>query len=47
LPKSGPVLIYAAPGKQDFYQKLGFSSLKTGMALFPNPERYRSKGYLE
>jgi len=47
LPQSGPVLIYAAPGMQDFYRKFGFGLLKTGMALFPDPERYRSKGYLE
>ena len=47
LPKGGPVLIYAAPGMQDFYRKFGFGRLKTGMALFPDPERYRSKGYLE
>jgi ribosomal protein S18 acetylase RimI-like enzyme len=47
LPNSGPVLLYAAPGKQAFYRKFGFGVLKTGMALFPDPERYRSKGYLE
>ena len=47
LPKRGPVLICAAPGKKDFYRKFGFGNLKTGMGLFPNPERYRAKGYLE
>jgi aralkylamine N-acetyltransferase len=47
LPKSGPVLIFVAPGKQDFYRKLGFGNLKTGMGLFPNPEMSRAKGYLE
>jgi aralkylamine N-acetyltransferase len=47
LPKSGTVLIFVAPGKQDFYRKLGFGSLKTGMGLFPNPEMSRAKGYLE
>ena len=47
LPQGGAVLIYAAPGMQDFYRKFGFGLLKTGMALFPDPERYRSKGYLE
>jgi aralkylamine N-acetyltransferase len=46
LPRSGPVLIYAAPGKQDFYRQFGFEVLKTGMARFPDPERYRAKGYL-
>ena len=47
LPKSGPVLIFVAPGKQDFYRKFGFGKLKTGMGLFPNPEMSRAKGYLE
>jgi GNAT superfamily N-acetyltransferase len=47
LPPNGPVLIYAAPGKQDFYRQFGFRALKTGMALFRDPERYRSQGYLE
>lgn len=47
LPKSGPVLIYVAPGKQDFYRKFGFGNLTTGMGLFPNPELYRARGYLE
>jgi hypothetical protein len=47
LPQSGPVLIYAAPGKQNFYRQFGFGVLKTGMALFRDPERYRSQGYLE
>jgi ribosomal protein S18 acetylase RimI-like enzyme len=47
VPKSGPVLIFVAPGKQDFYRKFGFGNLKTGMGLFPNPEMSRVKGYLE
>lgn len=47
IPKSGPVLIYVAPGKQDFYRKFGFGNLKTGMGLFPNPETSRANGYLE
>ncbi|MBI5552708.1 MAG: GNAT family N-acetyltransferase [Desulfobacterales bacterium] len=47
LPKNAPVLIYAAPGKENFYRKLGFGKLKTGMGLFPNPAMSRAKGYLE
>ena len=47
LPKSGLVLIFVAPGKQDFYRKFGFGNLKTGMGLFPHPEMSRAKGYLE
>jgi len=47
LPKSASVLIFVAPGKQDFYRKFGFGNLKTGMGLFPNPDMSRAKGYLE
>ncbi len=46
LPPGGPVLIYAAPGKQEFYRQFGFEVLQTAMARFPDPERYRAKGYL-
>jgi len=47
LPKISISLIYAAPGKENFYRKLGFSSLKTGMGLFPNPEWFRVNEYIE
>lgn len=47
LPKGGKVLIFVAPGKQDFYRKFGFGNLKTGMGLFPNPEISKAQGYLE
>jgi hypothetical protein len=40
------ILIYVVPGKQVFYEKLGFGHLKTGMGLFPNPEISRNNGYL-
>ncbi len=47
LPKGGLVLIYVVPGKQNFYSKFGFGNLKTGMGLFPNPEKSKAQGYLE
>jgi ribosomal protein S18 acetylase RimI-like enzyme len=47
LPKESTVLIFSAPGKEEFYRPFGFCNLKTGMGLFPNPELSRSKGYLE
>jgi aralkylamine N-acetyltransferase len=47
LPPHATVLIYVAPGKENFYRKFGFGKLKTGMGLFPNPEMSRAKGYLE
>ncbi len=42
----GPVLIYAVPGKQGFYEKLGFSVLRTGMGRFPDREKAREKGLI-
>ena len=41
------VLLYASPGKEDFYRKLGFSKMNTGMALFQNAEGMRRKGFTE
>ncbi len=46
LPKTSTVLIYAAPGKENFYRKFEFNSLKTGMALFHDPGWYRDNGYI-
>lgn len=47
LPKGGgPVLIYAVPGKEGFYEKLGFSVLRTGMGRFPDKRMARDKGLI-
>jgi len=46
LPKDATTLIYAAPGKQTFYEKQNFKHLKTGMGLFPDPEKSKAKGYI-
>lgn len=40
-------LLYAAPGKEEFYQKLNFRRMKTGMALFLNSDQMQSKGFTE
>lgn len=40
-------ILYAAPGKEAFYQKLGFSRLKTGMGLFQKQQELRDRGMLE
>ena len=32
------VILYATPGKEGFYQKHGFRKMKTGMAVFKNPQ---------
>ncbi|TKB08372.1 GNAT family N-acetyltransferase [Desulforhopalus sp. IMCC35007] len=46
LPKDGVTLIYVAPGKQIFYEKQNFKHLKTGMGLFPNPNKSKANGYI-
>lgn len=43
----GPVLLFAVPGKERFYERLGFQRMKTAMARFRNPQRAREQGYLE
>lgn len=42
----GPVLIYAVPGKEGFYEKLGFAVLRTGMGRFPDRDKAREKGLI-
>lgn len=32
-------VLYASPGKEDFYRRLGFKKMKTGMMLFADPKR--------
>lgn len=32
------MILYANPGKEGFYRKLGFGLMKTGMAVFTNPQ---------
>ena len=41
------VILYASPGKEGFYQKQGFSRMKTGMARFTSPDVMREKGFIE
>jgi GNAT superfamily N-acetyltransferase len=41
------VILYAAPGKEDFYRTLGLRKMKTGMALFGKAEEMREKGFTE
>jgi ribosomal protein S18 acetylase RimI-like enzyme len=33
------IVLYANPGKEGFYQKLGFKRMKTAMAIFENQEQ--------
>lgn len=41
------VILYASPGKEDFYATLRFRKMKTGMALFKNPVAMADKGFTE
>jgi ribosomal protein S18 acetylase RimI-like enzyme len=39
------VILYASPGKEAFYEKLGFRKMKTGMARFVNRESMAERGF--
>lgn len=41
------VILYAAPGKEEFYRKLGLRKMKTGMALFRKAEEMVERGFTE
>lgn len=41
------VILYASPGKEAFYSKLGFSRMLTGMAFFKDQESMRGRGFIE
>jgi predicted N-acetyltransferase YhbS len=44
---SDVVMLFAAPGKEAFYERFGFRKMKTAMAIMPNPEERREKGFIE
>ena len=41
------VILYASPGKEGFYEALGFRKMKTGMALFQKPGAMKARGFTE
>ena len=41
------IVLYASPGKEGFYEKLGFRKMKTGMAQFINSDTMAEKGFIE
>jgi len=41
------IMLYVAPGKEVFYERFGFRKMKTAMAIMPDPEERREKGYVE
>lgn len=40
------MILYASPGKEQFYEKLGFQLGKTCMLRFQNPEIMELKGFI-
>lgn len=45
IPK-GNVILYASPGKEEFYKKMNFKKMKTGMAYFQSEERMHKLGFI-
>ena len=41
------IILYASPGKEGFYQTLGFRKMKTGMAHFKKDAVMRARGFTE
>jgi ribosomal protein S18 acetylase RimI-like enzyme len=41
------IILYASPGKESFYAALGFSRMRTAMAIFRDQERAVSVGLVE
>jgi ribosomal protein S18 acetylase RimI-like enzyme len=45
---AGMIILYAVPGKEAFYEKLGYHRLLTGMGRrLKDVERFRAEGYIE
>ena len=40
-------ILYAAPGKEGFYQTLEFRKMKTGMALFRKAQQMKERGFTD
>lgn len=41
------IILYASPGKEGFYETLGFRKLKTGMACFQKIDSMKEGGFTE
>lgn len=40
------IILYAVPGTEPFYKKLGFKRMSTAMAIFENQELAKERGYV-
>lgn len=41
------IILYARPGKEFFYKKMGYHKMLTGMAKFMNVSVMREKGFTD
>ena len=41
------IILYAVPGKEDFYRKFGFKRMTTAMAIFENQALALERGYVD
>ncbi|HSW08419.1 GNAT family N-acetyltransferase [Aquabacterium sp.] len=41
------IILYAVPGKEGFYRKLGFKRMRTAMAIFENQAQALERGYVD
>lgn len=41
------IMLYAAPGKEEFYEQFGFRKMTTAMAITPSEEEARKRGLIE
>ena len=41
------IILYASPGKEEFYRTLGLRKMRTGMALFRKAEEMKEEGFTE
>lgn len=41
------LILYASPGKEGFYRRLGFRKMKTGMAHFKKSASMRTRGFTD
>lgn len=40
------IILYAVPGKEDFYKRFGFRRMRTAMAIFDDPQAAAARGYI-
>jgi len=41
------IILYAVPGKEDFYRRFGFRRMRTAMAIFDNADQAATNGYTD